>query len=274
MTAAWLLAATALQAQSVTVMTYNIRLDTEQDGENRWDLRKELVVGLLGERAPDVFGIQEGLPWQVRYIDESLPGYAYVGEGREGGDKGEYSALYFRQERLELLDSGTFWLSETPDAVSVGWDAALPRICSWARFRDRSSSQTFIVANTHFDHIGAEARAKSAALLVARIGAINTGGDPVLLTGDFNAEPDSVPVATIMTAFDDARQVASAVAPGQEGTRSGFGVAGPVTARIDYVFASHGDWRVLEYAVLDDSRDGRYYSDHLPVVVRAEPAEK
>jgi len=266
------LMAADIEADTVTAMTWNVRVDLAQDGENRWELRRDDVVSLLRFHAPQVFGIQEGLLRQVEYIDDRLPGYAYVGVGRDDGEQGgEFSAIFYSTGRLELLDDGTFWLSETPDVVSKGWDAALPRICTWARFRDRESSQTFRVFNTHFDHVGVDARANSAALLLHEIGEINREGEPILLMGDFNAEPGSAPIGTLGAALDDARAAGPAATLGPGGTFSGFRVDGPVERRIDYMFLSRGDWNVLRYAVFTDSRDGRYLSDHLPVFVEVAP---
>jgi endonuclease/exonuclease/phosphatase family metal-dependent hydrolase len=268
-----LLMAADIDADTVTAMTYNVRVDLAQDGEDRWELRREDLVSLLRFHAPDVIGIQEGLAGQVEYIEAALPGYSYVGVGRDDGESGgEYSAVYYNKARLELLDTGTFWLSETPEVVSQGWDAALPRICTWARFRGRASSRTFRVFNTHFDHVGAEARANSAALLLEKIAEVDREGEPVLLMGDFNAEPGSAPIAALTAQLDDARSGGAPVMLGPEGTFSGFRVDGPVTRRIDYVFLSRGDWDVKEYAVFTDSRNGRYLSDHLPVYVLLAPA--
>ena len=271
---ALLLMAADIEAETVTAMTWNIRLDIAQDGEDRWELRQDEVLGFIQFHAPDVLGIQEGLPGQVAFIDDGLPGYSYAGVGREGGDNGEYSAVFYNEARLELLDSGTFWLSEMPDVVSKGWDAALPRICTWTRFRDRDTSRTFRVFNTHFDHVGAVARANSAALLLQKIAEINREREPLLLMGDFNAEPGSAPIEMLTAELDDAREAGAAVMLGPEGTFSGFEVNGPVTRRIDYVFLSRGDWGVKKYAVFTDSRGGRYLSDHLPVYVEVAPGAR
>ncbi|MDH4126242.1 MAG: endonuclease/exonuclease/phosphatase family protein [Gammaproteobacteria bacterium] len=254
-------------AQSIDAMSYNIRYDNPDDGENSWELRKAGLVNQLRFYAPDLFGIQEGEYQQVRYIDEALPEFAWVGVGREDGlTGGEFSAIYYDTRRLKVLQDSTFWLSDTPAEVSIGWDAAIKRVCTYALFEDLASSQKFWVFNTHFDHIGVMAREQSAMLIRAQIARINEQDYPVLLMGDFNAEPDSKPIATLTASFEDASTVAR-LRFGPDGTRGGFYVAEPITRRIDFIFTSPGDWEVLKYAVLSDSLDMKYYSDHLPVFV-------
>ena len=277
-----LLSTPGVRAQSIEAMTYNIRLDTPADGENAWAARREGLVAQLQFHEPDVIGTQEGLAHQVAYIDASLADYAFVGTGRDDGHQsGEFSAIFYDTRRLTVSENGTFWLSETPDEASVGWDAAFKRVCTYARFEDRQTSQTFWVFNTHFDHQGAEARKKSAALITARIDEINARNEPVMLMGDFNALPDSVPISLILAKLDDARQQATLVRFGPEGTvrfrpdrsASGFDLDQPVTRRIDYIFTSKGNWHIRKYAVLTDSNDLKYYSDHLAVIVEAVPLD-
>ena len=127
-----------MQAQNYKVMTYNIRLDLASDGENTWNLRKEKVVDLILFYEPDIFGIQEGLPNQVQYLDASLQNYKVIGQGRDGGQNGEQSSLFYDNTRYDVLSSDTFWLSETPNQVSKGWDAQLNRICTYALFKNKS----------------------------------------------------------------------------------------------------------------------------------------
>jgi endonuclease/exonuclease/phosphatase family metal-dependent hydrolase len=275
-----LLSSAGVQAQTIEAMTYNIRLDTETDGADAWDFRKEGLVDQIKFHEPDVLGIQEGLYHQVEYLDAALPDYSYVGVGRDDGEKGgEFSAIFYDSRRLERLEHGTFWLSESPGQPSVGWDAALKRICTYAAFKDLASSLTFWVFNTHFDHRGEVAREQSAALIIAQIDKINEQGHPVLLMGDFNAVPGSAPISTITDSMNDAQEEASFVSFGPDGTvrfrpdetAGRFGVDQPVTRRIDYIFTSRGNWSVLKYAVLTDSNRLKYYSDHLPVFVEAMP---
>ena len=266
------LSSVCVQAQSIEAITYNIRYDNAEDGDNAWDKRKAGLVNQLKFYEPDVFGIQEGEHHQVEYINAALPDHAYVGVGREDGESGgEFSAVFYDTRRLKVLEDHTFWLSATPAEPSLGWDAAIKRVCTYARFEDLVSAQTFWVFNTHFDHIGVVAREQSAILIRDQIGRINVQRDPVLLMGDFNAEPGSAPITVLASKFSDTREEASFVVFGPDGTRSGFSADQPVTRRIDYIFTSPGDWDVSKYAVLSDSKDVKFYSDHLPVYVQLTP---
>ncbi|MEM8889234.1 MAG: endonuclease/exonuclease/phosphatase family protein, partial [Bacteroidota bacterium] len=142
-------------------MTYNLRYDNPNDGENRWDLRKEFLRDQLKFFEPDVMGIQEGLKHQLDYLDGELSAYSYIGVGRDDGkEKGEYTAIFYKADKLSLIRQSTFWLSESPDEISVGWDAALERICTYALFEEKAGGAKFYVFNTHFDHRGEKARRK------------------------------------------------------------------------------------------------------------------
>lgn len=260
----------SLQAssQNLSFMTYNIRLDVASDGENAWPQRKDFLVSLLKFYSPDVFGIQEGLPQQVNFIDEQLQNYSFVGIGREGGNKGEYSALFFNTQNLLVLDQGPFWLSLTPDEYSIGWDAALPRICTYALFEHKKSGVKFWVFNTHFDHIGEEAREKSAELIVRKINEINAKNNAVVLMGDFNSEPESKPISIISNAMEDTKAVSIEVPFGPKGTFNAFKYNAFDLKRIDYVFVSKSTKiQVEKYGVLNNSKDLKFPSDHFPVYV-------
>ena len=151
-------------ASTLRVMTYNIRVDTPDDGINRWNLRKQRVFNLIQHYQPDLIGVQEGLAHQVADLQGAFPFYNWYGVGRDdGNDKGEFSAIFYRADVFELRESGTFWLSETPDQPgSKGWDAALPRVCSWVKLKDRRNNQTIYHFNTHLDHAGQIAGRQSA----------------------------------------------------------------------------------------------------------------
>jgi len=265
-----LFSAFALSAQPISVLTYNIRYDTPADGDDAWPKRRNFLARQLRFHAPDVFGIQEGLKSQVDYLQEQLPAYTYVGVGRDDGrEAGEYSALFFRTDRFRALESGTFWLSPKPDTVSKGWDAALPRICTWALLEDTVAGRKLWVFNTHFDHVGQEARSASAKLILTKIEEKNVEGYPVVLLGDFNAGPGSAPVRIITETLRDARDHSEEPIFGPQGTFNGFRFSEPVELRIDYIFVSP-DLAVRKYAVLSDSRECRYPSDHLPVYIQIE----
>ncbi len=184
-------------SQDLSVMTYNIRLDHAGDGVNRWDMRKANMVAQLGFYEPDIVGIQEGLHHQVKYLDSALADYAYVGVGRDdGAEKGEFSAIYYQAEQFNLLQSGTFWLSTTPEKPSVGWDAALPRVCTYGLFEKKSDGQKFWVFNTHFDHIGEEARVNSMKLILDQMERFNEQKYPAILLVILILDPPKAPIST------------------------------------------------------------------------------
>ncbi|MBT1702975.1 endonuclease/exonuclease/phosphatase family protein [Chryseosolibacter indicus] len=252
------------QGQSFKVMTYNIRYDTPNDSINRWSNRKQKVFQLLKNYSPDIFGVQEALYNQVTDIQKNLPGYSYVGVGRDDGkQKGEFSALFYKADRFKVVKQNTFWLSEKPDKPgSKSWDAAITRIATWALLEDKSNSQRFIVINTHFDHIGEEARLKSAELLKAK--AIELAPDiPLIITGDFNCTREEAPYHALTNT-----EVIELIDPAPEpvGTFCTFKVNSRECQGIDYIFVTN-QWRADGYKVINDN-DGKYYpSDHLPVVI-------
>nr|AOE09099.1 endonuclease/exonuclease/phosphatase family protein [uncultured bacterium] len=259
---------TGLCAQELGLMSYNIRLATESDGENAWSKRKEFLKNQVLFYAPDVMGIQEALPEQMQYLNDNLKDYKSLGVGREGENKGEFSALFYNAAKLDVLKSDTFWLSETPDTISTGWDAALPRICTYALFQDKSSNEKFYVFNTHFDHVGVEARKKASELILTKMNELNTENVDVFLTGDLNLEPDSAPIAVLKSKLFDTYDIAPMGPFGPSGTYNGFKFDEPVTRRIDYIFQGKSNTNlVLQHAVLSDSKNLRYASDHLPVYV-------
>lgn len=255
-------------SQQVSFMTYNIRLDVKSDKENSWPNRKDFLVSQISFFSPDIFGIQEGLPHQVNYIYEQIPGYSYIGEGRDGTNRGEYSALYFNTEKFFTEEHGTFWLSLTPNIVSKGWDAAFPRICTYALFKDKKTEMKFWVFNTHLDHLGRTSRLESAGLILKKINELNTFNFPVILMGDFNAKPNSIPITVLKNTMNDSREVAIQQPFGPEGTFNSFHFTRIPKKRIDYIFISKGsEVEVEKYAVLNNSKNNKYPSDHFPIYV-------
>lgn len=250
----------------IDVMTYNIKYAHENDGKNSWSHRKDHLRNQLRFYEPEIFGVQEALSEQLEYLKIGLEDYDFTGVGRDGGTNGEFSAIFFNTHKFEILKQGTFWLSETPEKVSKGWDAAFPRICSYAEFKDLETGKKFWVFNTHFDHVGVKAREKSARLISEKIKKLNKEKLPFILMGDFNLEPGSSEIQFLSGKFDDTRSIASLVY-GPEGTFNGYNFMKPVTRRIDYIFTSKGDFDILKYGVLSDSKDLKYPSDHLPVLV-------
>lgn len=257
-------------SQTLKLMTYNIRYDNPYDGDNRWDLRKNELADQIKFYEPGILGIQEGLNHQVKYLDSSLADYSWFGVGRDGGKtKGEYCAIFYKKSDFEIIKGNTFWLSETPRKISVGWDASMERICTWVLFRGKSSDQQFYVFNTHFDHIGKVARQNSASLILKKIEEINTGSLPVFLMGDFNMEPLEEGIQIIKSKLDDSKNAASLVGFGPDATFNDFKFIETPTILIDYIFTSK-NIGVKKYAVLTDSKEKRYYSDHFPVFVEIE----
>lgn len=249
-------------AQDFSAMTYNIRLEYAGDGENQWSQRKEKLLSQVQFFEPDIMGIQEGLPQQVDYLDENLQDYSYIGVGRDDGKrKGEFSAIYYKKT-LKLHSSGTFWLSPTPDEASKGWDAALPRVCTYGLF-ENPSAQKFWVFNSHFDHRGEQARVEAMKLILSKIKELNQKNYPVVLMGDFNVTPEEAPIQAMTAVLSDSREVAEKVY-GPDATFNAFKFDEIPQRRIDYVAVSD-NIRVLKYAVLTGSYDKKYISDHFPV---------
>lgn len=254
--------------QNLKLMSYNIRLDVASDGQNAWPIRKDFFASQIQFYEPDIMGVQEAMPNQVIDLEQLLPQYNQVGIGREGQGKGESSSIFYRKEKLKVVSSNTFWLSDTPDLISKGWDAACHRICTFALFQEINSDRLFWVFNTHLDHVGVQSRAKAIALLLAKIDQFNNFNYPVILMGDFNLEPDDKSIIELKTKMNDARDVSISSLFGPIGTFNNFEFDQPVTKRIDYIFISKNTkLEVKKYAVLTDSKNLRYPSDHFPVYV-------
>ncbi|QJX45813.1 endonuclease/exonuclease/phosphatase family protein [Hymenobacter taeanensis] len=259
-----------LKAQEVTkplrVATYNLRLNVASDGQNAWPNRKEMVKNLVRYHNFDVFGTQEGFRGQLNDVAE-LPEYTFVGHGRDDGkEAGEHSAIFYKKSRLKMLQTGDFWLSQTPDKPSKGWDATCcNRICTWAKFQDLKTKREFYFFSVHFDHEGVKARRQSGKLMAQKIQEIAKNA-PVICVGDFNSIPSTEQIKTMQALLQDAFQVTKQPPYGPVGTFQGFKLDAPLQDRIDYVFVSK-QFDVLDYAVLTDSMRGLYPSDHFTVLV-------
>lgn len=259
----------------IRAMTYNIRLDIASDGANAWPKRAALVAALVRHEAPDVLGMQEVLKHQKAYLETALPAYGFAGVARDDGlEQGEYSPLAWRKDRFELLGSGTFWLSPTPSKPSKGWDAAYPRIATWATLRDRRSGKRLVALNTHFDHVGEVARVQSATIIADWAKRHRKSGEKIIVLGDFNATPDSAAMTllgdTAQTGLRDTRTVTSGEPYGPAGTFNGFRIDSDAAAPIDHVLVS-SDFSVLGYKVVTQHWGGRLPSDHYPVIADLEP---
>jgi endonuclease/exonuclease/phosphatase family metal-dependent hydrolase len=254
--------------QNLKIMTYNIRLDVASDGENAWANRKDFFTSQIQFYAPDIFGVQEAMPNQVNDIASALPSYNHVGIAREGEGKGESSSIFYKKDRFLVQQSNTFWLSQTPDIVSKGWDAAYNRVCTYALFKDLKTKKTFWVFNTHLDHIGEEARTKGLELILSKMATVNTKGYPVFFMGDFNSEPDTDRIVSLKKAMNDTREISEEKPFGPSGTFNDFKHDKPVTLLLDYIFLSkNNNLKVKKHAVLSDSIDLKYPSDHFPVLI-------
>ncbi|MET3038317.1 endonuclease/exonuclease/phosphatase family protein [Chryseobacterium sp. NRRL B-14859] len=253
-------------SQDFTVMSFNIRLNVASDKENAWPERKQDVADLLMYYHPDYFGVQEALPDQMKDIKSGLKNYDYIGVGRDDGkEKGEFSAIFYDTNRLEVIRSGTFWLSETPERPSKGWDAALNRICTYAVFKDKKSKKEFLAMNLHFDHVGNVARVKSSELLLKKIKELNPKNLPVTLSGDFNLTDDTEPIKILSQQMKDTFYHSETKHYGPVGTFTAFNVNEVPKERIDYIFTK--GFTIKSHRHINDRRPNLLYpSDHFPVL--------
>ena len=250
--------------EKINIMTYNIRLDTEADGVNMWDNRKEGVLSLIKEESVDILGIQEGLPSQIEYLSKELDGYSMIGEGRDGGNNGEYSAIYYRNKKMNLIDTETFWLSETPEIPSIGCDAAINRIATLGIFKIKKSKKELIVYNTHFDHIGKIAREKSVRVILNHIKKNNYENKSLIVMGDLNANPSELPIELLSEELNDSFKILPIESP--IGTFSGFDLNSKLLDRIDYIYTKN--IKISDYKHLDKKlSSGLWPSDHLPILI-------
>ena len=252
--------------EPIGVMSFNIRYGTANDGENRWEARRAMLFDLVRDQNADVVGLQEALAFQIDEIAAAAPVYAVIGVGRDdAARKGEYAAILYRRDRFHVAQSGTFWFSDTPDAVaSKTWGNRITRICTWARLIDRDG-RAFWIYNVHLDHESQPSREKSVALLRQRIDARPFSSEPVIVTGDFNVGETNPALAAIRAggAFVDAFRVRHPEEP-VVGTFTGFTHGRIDGDKIDFIFVQPGA-KVLSAAILRTSRRGRYPSDHFPV---------
>lgn len=250
----------------IDVMSFNIRYGTAQDGENHWNNRKELVSDVIRDYLPDVLGLQEALRFQIDEIRKNLPEYDETGVGRDGGTKGEYSAILYRIDRFDVDESGTFWLSDTPEVPSTNWGNSIRRICTWTRLLDKQSGSAFYFYNTHLDHKSQPSREKSVRLIVEFIQK-RTHQDPFVLTGDFNAGENNAAIkylkgeGNVVDTFRILHPEAKEV-----GTFNGFrGLSdGP---KIDYIFVTPSTL-TLQASIVRMEQEGRTPSDHFPVTAK------
>ncbi|MEW4453915.1 endonuclease/exonuclease/phosphatase family protein [Bremerella sp. JC817] len=260
-------------ADQLTVMSFNVRYGSANDGDDVWDNRKEFLVETIQEVSPDLLGTQECLNFQRDFIAKHLPGYEVHAASREDGkEKGEMCAIFFRTDRFEKLDGGHFWLSETPEVPgSKSWDSSLPRMASWVKLKDKKSKsdRPILYVNTHFDHRGEQARIESAKQI--RNWAAQFADCDLVLTGDFNAGEDSAPYKAMFaqaegkdSVFGDSYRIATPKRSAEEGTFNGFKPSATSGDRIDWIGVSE-NFNVMKASILRNNRDGHTPSDHFPI---------
>ena len=258
---------TAWSQTEIKVMSFNIRLDVASDAENRWDMRKDRVAGLMNYYEADFIGSQEVQHHQLTYLLQKLTNYAYIGVGRDDGkEAGEYSCIFYKKDKFDVVQQSTFWLSPTPGIVSKGWDAAIARVYTYGLFKNKNTKQLFWVFNTHFDHIGKTARLESAKLITEKIAQLNTKNNPVILSGDFNSKPDEAPAQYMVSKLRNSSNISKQVY-GNADTWNGFKFKEKPEGTIDYIFINdHKKVVVTKFATITDSYDLKYPSDHFPVM--------
>ena len=251
------------------IISFNVRYSSapEIDGDNRWELRRDASVKMVAKHKPLVMGLQEACSDQIDFLDLNLTGYKHIGVGRDDGKRaGEMMAIYYDTTRLTLLDSGTFWLSETPEKVSIGWDAACNRTCTWGHFKVNDTGFEFLYFNTHLDHLGSLARKNSIKLIVDKMTELNPDNVPVFLSGDFNSTTDDPIFDPLKASLKDAREV-SAISD-KIITYNGFGTVtdNPNTRKewvIDHIFFSGVN--PMAFMVLNGNYGVPFISDHYPI---------
>lgn len=265
--------AVVVSAQDLYVGTYNIRYKNKDDSikGNVWTKRCQVMCDQINFESPDVLGMQEVLVGQLHDFQRLLDNYSYIGVGRDDGkEAGEYAAIFYKNDRVKLLDSGNFWLNETPDVPKLGWDAACIRICTWGKFKDLRTKKKFYFFNLHMDHVGVVARREAAKLVVSRIKEM-TQDAPVVLTGDFNVDQTDeiygifAHSGILKDSYENAR-----IRFAENGTFNSFKVETKTDSRIDHVFVSPS-FKVEAYGLRTDSywaKGRRNLSDHYPVFVK------
>lgn len=252
--------------QDIRVISYNIRYMNDKDGDNSWKFRKQASINMVNEEQPTVFGLQEAVKAQVDFLQENLPDYAYYGVGRnDGKESGEFMAIFYKKEAVELLDHGTFWLAATPDTPTKGWDGQCFRTCTWTIFKCKDTGKKFAFLNTHLDHKGKVAQQEGMKTIVNKIGELVPKDMPVFLSGDFNTRTDNPIYEPLKAIMADSRELATET--DHRGTYTGWKVREtPVV--VDHIFVRGVE--VDKFQVLCDKNYGApYISDHYPVMTTA-----
>jgi len=256
----------SIKSQQIVAGTFNLRYDNPRDSGNLWKDRAPIVASLIRFHEFDILGTQEGLKHQIDDIRNALPEYSYYGKGRDDGQsKGEHSAIFYRKDKYSVIDSGDFWLSQTPEKPGPGWDANLNRICSWVKLKPKQKGKTFYVFNVHYDHQGVKARIESSKLMIEKISQI-AGKQPVIFTGDFNGNHQSEWYLYLKNSqlLKDALDLSMRPYM-NNGSFNGFGANNASKDIIDHIFIS-SHFKVRKYGILTDTYHGKFPSDHFPVM--------
>lgn len=247
----------------ITIISYNIRNGEAQDGTNAWVLRYPASAMMIEDQKPDIFGLQEAYSYQVEYMQEYTTDYKHVGVGRENGKKeGEHMAVYYNTNTIKLLKWGTFWLSETPDEPSLGWDAACKRTATWTLMQDKNSGKKFYYINTHLDHVGKEARKKGLALIIDKITEMNSEGLPVILGGDFNMADDNPAMEDLNKKMKSARRQATKTDLDYTFNEWGKRQSGKP---IDHIYYSGFSTCPVFEVIRKEYFERKFISDHFPI---------
>ena len=256
-----------LVSDDIKVISYNLRYNNPNDGKDIWENRRSTIVNFIKNENPDFLGLQEVNHAQLLFLNSNLSNYSFVGVGRDDGKtKGEYSPIFYNNNLFDLIKSDTFWLSSTPDKISVGWDASMERICTYAVFKSKTNKKNIWVFNTHFDHIGIEAREKSADLIISVINKLTGPEDYVVLTGDFNLLDDSKPIMNLQSNFNDTNKNLEKTDKSY-GTFNNFKLNFVSKSRIDYVFEKN--FKLINSRhIIVKTPEGRWASDHHPILAK------
>lgn len=248
------------------IASYNLRTNADK-APNDWPSRAPRAATVIQQEKLDIFGTQEVQRWHIKNL--TALGYKVTGEAREYTHRAEFSAIFYNPESLELLNTRTFWLSETPNVpASRSWNTACPRICTYGIFKHKATGKIFLFANTHLDHRSADAKLNGAKLIIKELSQFPKDM-PLILTGDFNSRPTAEPIKTVSSFLTDARSIAEKVQPGPNGTFNGYKpdwAYQPGRAPIDYIFVNRDAVKVKTFQVIDDFKNGLSSSDHFPVV--------
>ena len=256
-----------LVSEEIKVISYNVRYNNPNDGKDIWENRRSTIVNFIKNENPDFLGLQEVNHAQLLFLNSNLSNYSFVGVGRDDGKtKGEYSPIFYNNNLFDLIKSDTFWLSSTPDKISVGWDASMERICTYGLFKSKANDKVIWVFNTHFDHIGDKAREQSADLIISVINKLTEPEDYVVLTGDFNLLDDSKPIMNLQSNFNDTNKNLEKTDKSY-GTFNNFKLNFVSKSRIDYVFEKN--FKLINSRhIIVKTPEGRWASDHHPILAK------